>query len=72
MHRVTIHAASRRALLACLCGAAWAQRPDREGKLRPGDPAPDFRLKKRGAAEFVELSSFRGKKPVAIVFGSFT
>jgi hypothetical protein len=72
MLRVTNHATSRRALLACLCGAAWAQRPEREGRLRPGDLAPDFRLKKRAAAEFVALSSFRGQKPVALVFGSFT
>ena len=31
-----------------------------EGKLRPGDLAPDFNLR---------LSSFRNKKPVALIFG---
>jgi hypothetical protein len=78
MLRVTI---SRRVLLASLCGAAQAQQPgrlkrptpeEREGRLRPGDPAPDFRLKKRGAQNYVQLSGFFGKKPVALVFGSYT
>jgi hypothetical protein len=64
-----------------LCGVGWAQQPglpkrpsaaEREGALRPGDPAPEFRLKMRGSEERVQLSAFRGRKPVAIVFGSFT
>lgn len=44
----------------------------REGKLKPGDPAPDFELKKLGSQERVRLSDFKGKKPVALVFGSYT
>ncbi|GEM_PF-1878793 len=44
----------------------------REGKLKPGDPAPDFALKKLGSQERIRLSSFKGKKPVALVFGSYT
>jgi hypothetical protein len=81
MLRVTVQSMPRRALLGCLWAAAWAQQPgrpkrptpeEREGRLRPGDPAPDFRLKMRGAPNYVQLSSFRGGKPVAIVFGSFT
>jgi hypothetical protein len=43
-----------------------------EGKYRPGDPAPDFRLKRLHSSDEVALSSFRGKKPVALVFGSYT
>ncbi len=42
-----------------------------EGGPEPGDPAPELRLlTTRG--EPLELSAFRGKKPVALVFGSFT
>jgi hypothetical protein len=81
MLRVSLKGLSRRALFGTLCGVVWAQRPDRpqrptaeerEGKLRPGDVAPDFLLKMRGSEERVRLSGFHGKKPVAIVFGSFT
>jgi hypothetical protein len=43
-----------------------------EGTLRVGDVAPDFELKRAKAGESVRLSAFRGKKPVALVFGSFT
>ena len=42
------------------------------GALQPGDPAPDFRLKRRGSQEWVALSSFKGTRPVALIFGSFT
>ena len=43
-----------------------------EGKLKPGDTAPDFDLKKQSAGERVRLSSFKNAKPVALVFGSLT
>ena len=43
-----------------------------EGRLKPGDAAPDFNLKKRDATERVRLADFKGKKPVALVFGSYT
>jgi peroxiredoxin len=39
---------------------------------RAGDLAPDFTLTDSSGAESVTLSDFRGKKPVALVFGSFT
>lgn len=42
------------------------------GKLMPDDVAPDFLLKRQGAEAQVSLSSFRGKKPVALIFGSYT
>jgi len=39
---------------------------------RVGDMAPDFTLFDIEGKNSVTLSSFRGKKPVALVFGSFT
>jgi hypothetical protein len=39
---------------------------------RAGDLAPDFTLRDISGTESVTLSDFRGKKPVALVFGSFT
>jgi hypothetical protein len=56
--------------------------PERDGPRDPhftygvggpevGDEAPGFRLPSIGG-ETIELASFRGKKPVALVFGSFT
>ena len=37
-----------------------------------GANAPDFRLPRLGRDEQVQLSSFRGRKPVALIFGSYT
>ena len=34
--------------------------------------APDFKLPRLGSDEQVQLSSFRGHKPVALIFGSYT
>lgn len=48
----------------------WKQA--RRGTLRPGDAAPDFNLPLLGGSEKVQLSSFRGKSPVALIFGSYT
>ena len=44
------------------------------GPLAPqaGDPAPDFGLRDPAGDNPVRLSDFRGRKPVALVFGSFT
>jgi hypothetical protein len=44
----------------------------RAGHLQVGDPAPDFTLKSVDGASQVALSSFRDKKPVVLVFGSYT
>jgi hypothetical protein len=44
----------------------------RAGTLHPGDMAPDFRLKTRDGKSEVALSSFRGSRPVVLVFGSYT
>ncbi len=52
--------------------AEYRQMGDRIGRLKPGDPAADFDLKVLHSEKQVRLSSFQGKKPVALVFGSFT
>ena len=44
----------------------------RAGSLRLGDVAPDFALESSDRKLRVHLSSFRGKKPVVLVFGSYT
>ncbi len=37
-----------------------------------GDVPPDFDLKRMGSEERVKLSSFKGQRPVALIFGSYT
>ncbi len=44
----------------------------RGGTLQPGDIAPDFRLKTRDGSGEVSLASFRGSRPVVLIFGSYT
>jgi peroxiredoxin len=44
----------------------------RSGSLKPGDPAPDFALPTLDKSGVVRLASFRGQKPVVLVFGSYT
>lgn len=44
----------------------------RAGRLRVGDLAPDFTLPKSDKKANVRLSSFRGRKPVVLIFGSYT
>jgi len=39
---------------------------------KAGDLAPDFTLSDISGTESVTLSDFRGKKPVALVLGSYT
>ncbi len=69
-----------------LCGACATQRnqddvikemvkkhkakPDNAPKV--GDLAPNFKLKSRDGKSEVDLASFRGKKPVMLIFGSYT
>ncbi len=38
----------------------------------PGEFPPDFELKLRGSEERVRLSSFKGHRPVGLIFGSYT
>jgi hypothetical protein len=44
----------------------------RAGKLRIGDPAPDFSLLKLDKSERVRLSLLNQQQPVVLVFGSYT
>ena len=44
----------------------------RAGVLQTGDSAPDFRLPTLDHKDTVQLSSFRGSRPVVLVFGSYT
>lgn len=44
----------------------------RAGTVQPGDLAPDFTLPTLDKSAHVQLSSFRDKQPVVLVFGSYT
>ncbi len=44
----------------------------RAGSLSVGELAPDFRLRTLDKSGEVSLASFRGVKPVVLVFGSYT
>jgi hypothetical protein len=44
----------------------------RRGNVNLGDNAPDFNLESQDKSGYVRLSSFRGQKPVVLVFGSYT
>ena len=44
----------------------------RNGDLKVGDAAPDFDLKRLDGKGTVKLSSFKGKQPVVLIFGSYT
>jgi len=46
----------------------WA----RKGTLTEGETAPDFTLARHDRTGNVTLSSFRGQRPVVLVFGSYT
>lgn len=39
---------------------------------KAGDIAPDFELRDANGENPVRLSAFRGQKPLALIFGSFT
>jgi hypothetical protein len=44
----------------------------RRGRIRVGEMAPDFSLPSVDRSRVVRLSSFRGDRPVVLVFGSYT
>jgi hypothetical protein len=44
----------------------------RIGRLKMGDHAPEFTLPTADRKSTVSLVSFRGQKPVVLVFGSYT
>jgi len=49
----------------------WQKRFDQQAP-KVGDLAPDFELHDVSGNERVRLSEFRQRKPVALIFGSFT
>ena len=51
--------------------SAWQKKYDDQAP-KVGDWAPDFELFDSKGENPVRLSDFRGKKPVALIFGSFT
>ncbi len=63
------------ALALCCAGTAAggaAREKQREGKLKVGTLAPDFELKVLDGEGTMKLSSFRDKRPVVLIFGSYT
>jgi peroxiredoxin len=50
---------------------AWQKKYDASAP-KAGDLAPDFELADVRGNNLVRLSDFQGRKPVALVFGSFT
>ncbi|MGH9816223.1 MAG: hypothetical protein ACRD6I_09110 [Candidatus Acidiferrales bacterium] len=67
------------AIMARMPGPAFAVLPfvplwnsARGGSLQVGDAAADFILETTDKKSLVQLSSFRGQKPVVLVFGSYT
>ena len=50
---------------------AWQKKHDVLAP-RVGDIAPDFELRDVNGENPVRLSDYQGKKPVALIFGSFT
>jgi hypothetical protein len=50
---------------------AW-RKANEPNAPKAGDLAPDLLLSDASGKNAVQLSQFRGKRPVALVFGSFT
>ena len=50
---------------------AWQKKYD-DLSPKVGDSAPDFQLIDTSGKQVIQLSTFRGQKPVALIFGSFT
>jgi peroxiredoxin len=53
-----------------ITGAAKGERI--ADSLKAGDRAPDFTLSDPSGKREVTLSNFQGKKPVVLIFGSYT
>ena len=50
---------------------AWQKKYDVQAP-RVGEPAPDFVLRDSKGENPVRLSDYKGERPVALIFGSFT
>ena len=68
--------ALRFACAAVLCALAAAPTAAKgvkgAGGINEGQRAVDFQLRRFDVAETVQLSSFAGRMPVVLVFGSYT
>ncbi len=53
-------------------GRPQGSRRQADDKVKEGQVAPDFRLETVDGKRKVRLSSFKKKKPVALIFGSYT
>jgi hypothetical protein len=60
------------ALFCAFLATAVVAQDRRDDTLAPGQMAPDFTLSPRDTGGPITLSSYRGKQPVALVFGSYT
>lgn len=66
------------ALLFAAAGEASAQQGRDRGRVLPdnapkvGDAAPDFTLETLDGTSEVTLSGFQDKRPVCLIFGSYT
>ena len=65
------------ALSLAMTSALYAQRGGSRGKDKSpkvGDDAPDFKAKKLGKKAFIELKKEikKVKKPIVLIFGSYT
>ncbi|NOX57619.1 MAG: hypothetical protein GXP29_02020 [Planctomycetes bacterium] len=86
--RTVVSVALVLAMSAVTLGAVEKESPDEKKKsdpeqkepdttpdtvLKVGVDAPNFKLERHNDAEkFIELKSFEGKKPVVLIFGSYT
>jgi peroxiredoxin len=59
-------------LLASAAAFGAARERPQDGSLKVGDVAPDFELKRLEGEGTVKLSGFKDKKPVVLIFGSYT
>ncbi len=55
----------------CKEAHTWQKRHE-DSAPKVGDMAPDFELPELGRSGSVHLSQFRGERPVALLFGSYT
>ena len=79
MRKALLGAATSALALASVIAVQWVQpralaqqKSEPALKLKVGDTAPDFTLPLLDHSGQVTLSSFRGTKPVVLVFGSYT
>ena len=53
-------------------GKGKRRQKDDSNSLKVGQEAPTFKLKSLDGESETDLASFKGKKPVVLIFGSYT